>query len=101
MRTLIATLSLLATIAPAGAAMSYSAHSRYNSTAMTCAEIQQQIHSEGAVDLRFQNPKDAEPRFDRYVDGIRFCSKDEVIAQASVPASDTKSCPVKTCVDAR
>jgi hypothetical protein len=100
MRTLLATALLLAAAAPAAAA-SPANIARYESTTMSCAEIQNHIREEGAVVLRYRSPNQGMPRFQRYVSGIQNCTTDELAAHTSVPASDTKSCSVKMCIDAR
>jgi hypothetical protein len=77
-----------------------SASSRYNAATMSCSEIQSRIHAEGSVVLRdLSNP--AMPRHERYVDSMHFCSRDEVLNRTSIPASDTRSCAVKACTNAR
>jgi hypothetical protein len=99
---LLATLCLLAASVPAGAVQHYGAQSRYNTTTMSCAEIQSRIRDEGAVVLRYPSGKDpSRTMHGRYVSGGQYCSADEVTAAASVPASDNQSCPVHMCVDER
>ena len=102
MKALLATICLLAASVPASAAQNYGANARYNSTTMSCAEIQSRIREEGAVVLRYPSSKDpTRMMFGRYVSGDRYCSSDEVPAGKSVPSSDNKSCPVQMCVDER
>ena len=102
MRILATTLCLLTIASPAGAAAPAYAISHYDAATMSCAEIQSDIHAEGAVVLRYRSATNpAMPHFGRYVDSIRSCTQDELAASTSVPAADTKSCPVKMCVDAR
>ena len=101
MRILATTLCLLTIASPAGAASAY-AISHYDAATMSCAEIQSDIHAEGAVILRYRSATNSSmPHFGRYVDSIRSCTQDELAASTSVPAADTKSCRVKVCVDAR
>lgn len=75
--------------------------SRYDSTRMSCTEIQNRIREEGAVVLRYRSPNPGVPRFQRYVSGMQFCTQDEKLGATSVPAADNKSCPVKFCDYAR
>jgi hypothetical protein len=101
MKTLLATLCLVAACVPASA-QSYGANSRMNATGMSCGEIQTRIRDQGAVVLRFPSSKDgSRMMFGRYVSGAQYCSADEMVAAASVPTSDNKSCPVHMCVDER
>jgi hypothetical protein len=101
MKTLLATLCLLAASVPAGAMTQFSvphygANSRYNPMTMSCAEIQNRIRDEGAVVLRFPSSRDqSRMMFGRYVSSDRYCSADEMLSATSVPASDNKSCPVR------
>lgn len=105
MKTLLATLCVLATMAPAVAASpgthSTGATSRYSTGTMSCAAVQDRIHTEGAVVLRYPTSTPAMPRFGRYVDSVRFCSSDELASFTKIPTADNKSCLVKMCVDAR
>jgi hypothetical protein len=106
MRTLIATLCLLAAAAPAGAqshAISRADNpagsiSRYNAATMSCAEAQSRIQAEGAVVLRYRATDPSMPHYGRYVDSMHYCSADELLAPTSIPTADTKSCRVVECV---
>jgi hypothetical protein len=96
MRVLLASLCLLAAVAPAAAANSMP---HYNSTTMTCAEIQKRIHDEGAVVINFPSTANSSmPHYGRFVDSMHFCSANELMAPMSIPTADTKSCRVVQCV---
>jgi hypothetical protein len=114
MRTLIATLCLLAAAAPAGA-FDYSRHSgahaisradnpaqaisRYNAATMTCAEVQSRIRAEGAAVIHFRSTTNPSmERFGRFVAGGGSCTAGTTAAfNASIPTADTNSCAVKEC----
>jgi hypothetical protein len=96
MRTLLATLCLLAAAAPAGAI------SRYHASGMSCPQIHSLINEEGAVVLHYRaadNP--SVPRFGRYVAGGSQCPYMRKAAETSVPSGDGTRCEVKTCVSER
>lgn len=94
MRTLLALLSLLIAVAPAGAI------SRYNAATMSCAEAKSIIRDEGAVILRFRSKMNPSvPRFGRFVNGGRFCTPGEIAAITYIPTADSDSCPVRECQD--
>lgn len=94
MRILLATLSLLVAVAPAGAI------SRYNAWTMSCAEAKSTVRSEGAVILRFRSKMNPSvPRFGRFVSDGRFCTPGEIAALSYIPTADNASCPVRECED--
>ena len=73
--------------------------SRYTSTSMTCAAIQNAIDREGAVILRYRSKRNPSLQlYGRYVSDFRFCQVEETSQTAWVPARDTASCPVLECV---
>ncbi len=72
--------------------------SRYDPTRMSCGRVQSTIAREGAVILRYRSARTPGlPLFDRYVDSDRFCTRGEVAFPATVPAADTRACPVHRC----
>jgi len=72
--------------------------SRHDPTGMACAEVQATVAREGAVILRYRSPRTPGlPLYDRYVDSDRFCTRGEVAFPATVPAADTRACPVYRC----
>lgn len=80
-------------------ALEAQAISRYNSTNMSCAEVQARVREEGAAILRYRSTRDPSlPLYGRYVSDRRFCSLEEVTETAFVPAADRRSCPVRKCV---
>lgn len=73
--------------------------SRYNSTSMSCAGVQQTIKAEGAAIMRY--PGTTNPsltRYDRYVAHGGFCSFGEVAKYTYIPTADAASCQVLHCV---
>jgi hypothetical protein len=71
---------------------------RHDPTGMGCAEVQATLAREGAAILRYQSTRTPGlPLYDRYVSDDRFCERGEVAFPATVPAADTKSCPVRVC----
>ncbi|PSJ58713.1 hypothetical protein [Kumtagia ephedrae] len=74
------------------------AEPRYEITGWTCARIKQAVAQNGAVILRYRSSRIAGlPLYDRYVSDARFCDPGQIIAYASVPAADDRSCPVRKC----
>jgi hypothetical protein len=71
--------------------------SRYTSTSMSCARVQDIIQNEGAAIMRNQG-RSGLTLYDRYVIGPQFCEGNEVVELAYIPTTDTKSCPVYHCV---
>ena len=73
--------------------------SRYNTTTMSCAEVQARVRNEGAAILRYRSTRNPSlPLYGRYVSDRRYCNLEEVTETAFVPAADRKSCPVRKCV---
>ncbi|WP_353645014.1 hypothetical protein [Mesorhizobium sp. WSM2239] len=73
--------------------------SRYNSTSMSCAEVQARVRGEGAAILRYRSTRNPSlPLYGRYVSDRRYCNHNEVAETAFVPAADTKSCLVRECI---
>lgn len=71
--------------------------SRYNSTSMSCAQVQGAIRNEGAVILRWKSPGSGVQRYDRFVSNDGFCAAGEEASITSVPTADARSCPVYNC----
>jgi hypothetical protein len=91
MRFVIATLAMLAAIAPAGAI------SRYNVSNKSCAEARAIVRSEGAVILRFRPSHAPVPRYGRFVVSDYFCASNEIAEETYIATGDTSSCPVLEC----
>jgi len=92
MRVLLTALAGLAFISAA------SAESRYEIGGWSCERVKATIAREGAAILRYRSARNPSlSLYDRYVRDTRFCPPGQVIAYASVPAADTKSCPVRRC----
>ncbi|PWK72637.1 hypothetical protein [Aminobacter sp. AP02] len=91
MRTILlaACLTLLAAEAQA--------ESRYNTTSMSCARLQQTVRSDGAAILRWVSPTSGVQRYDRFVRDDSFCQVAFETKLTTVPAADTKSCRVYNC----
>lgn len=78
-----------------------SAISRYQTTSMSCARVQAAVKNDGAAILRYAAPGNPSlERYDRYVRDRSFCSSTQRADISSVPAADTRSCPVRKCVRA-
>ena len=74
---------------------------RYQTTSMSCARVQAALNSQGQAILRY--PARDNPSlvlFDRYVRDRTFCSASQRADLQSVPAADTRNCPVRKCVRA-
>src|SRR3954469_11923117 len=91
MRFVIATLAMLAAIAPAGAI------SRYNVSNMSCAKARAIVRAEGAVILRFRSTYAPVPRYGRFVASDYFCAASEIAETTYIPTADTRKCPVLEC----
>jgi hypothetical protein len=71
--------------------------SRYNSTSMSCAQIQATIRSEGAAIMRWRSPQSGVQRYNRFVAHGGFCPTAERAERAFIPSADRQSCPVWEC----
>lgn len=71
--------------------------SRYNSTSMSCARVQQTIRGEGAAIMRWVSPTSGVQRYDRFVRDDSFCPVNQEAKITSLPAADTQSCQVRHC----
>jgi len=75
--------------------------SRYQTTSMSCARVQAAVKNDGAAILRYTAPDNPSlQRYDRYVRDRSFCSSRQRADIKSVPAADTRNCPVRKCVRA-
>jgi hypothetical protein len=75
--------------------------SRYQTTSMSCARVQAAVRNDGAAILRYAAPDNPSiERYDRYVRDRSFCSSTQRADIKSVPAADTRNCPVRKCVRA-
>jgi hypothetical protein len=78
-----------------------SAVSRYQTTSMSCARVQQALNSDGTAILRYPAPDNPSlVLFDRYVRDRTFCRSSQRADVTSVPAADTRNCKVRKCVRA-
>lgn len=72
--------------------------SRYTSTSMSCERVRAVIRQEGAAIMRYSSPRNPGLQlFGRFVADGRYCSWGEAALSKSIPASDTRSCPVREC----
>jgi len=72
--------------------------SRYDTTGMSCGQVQSAIENEGAVILRYRSPRDpSATRFDRYVRDRQYCRHNERAETTMVPTADRRACPVREC----
>jgi hypothetical protein len=75
-----------------------SAISRYNIEKMSCDRVQAIIESEGAAILRYRG-RTGVTLYDRYVSSRRFCQSSETTETVGVPTADSRSCPVRRCIE--
>ncbi len=71
--------------------------SRYNSTSMGCAEVQETILRDGAAIMRWRSARNGMQLYGRYVADGRFCESSTLPEWQSIPAADTRNCPVLEC----
>lgn len=71
---------------------------RYNSEKLACSEVRAIIRSEGAAIMRYRSTVNPSlTLYDRYVRHDGYCDPREYAAPATIPAKDTRSCPVRKC----
>ena len=70
--------------------------SRYNSTSMSCGEINATVRAEGAVILRWRGNTGAQ-RYGRFVAHGGFCESGTRAEISYVPSADRNSCLVREC----
>ncbi|WP_442577568.1 hypothetical protein ACSBOB_18510 [Mesorhizobium sp. ASY16-5R] len=90
-RILLAVVSVLVAVAPAGAV------SRYDTQRMSCANIQAALKRESPAILRFQSKQGGVPLYNLYVGSGQDCEGLQIARTRSVPAADG-ACPVIQCV---
>lgn len=72
--------------------------SRYTSTSMSCERVKATIRQEGAAIMRYTSTRNPSLQlYGRFVSNGRYCSWGEAAMSTSIPASDTRSCPVREC----
>jgi hypothetical protein len=72
--------------------------SRYTSTSMSCERVKATIRQEGAAIMRYSSTRNPGLQlYGRFVSNGRYCSWSEAAVSTSIPASDTRSCPVREC----
>lgn len=72
--------------------------SRFSSTSMSCAEVQETIRQEGAAIMRYISKRTPGlPLYGRYVSSRQFCDIDEHTESVVIRAGDTDRCPVLEC----
>lgn len=72
--------------------------SRYNSTSMSCAEVQATIRQDGAAIMRYNSKRTPGLQlFGRYVSSRRYCDINEYAETVMIRARDTDRCPVREC----
>ncbi|MBW8636546.1 hypothetical protein K1W69_05025 [Hoeflea sp. WL0058] len=87
-------------ICAATIAMPAHALSRYDSTRLSCARIQEILKSEGAAVLRYPSPRiPALTLYDTYAFHSGYCGYDQYAKPSYVPSQDRKRCPVRVCTD--
>lgn len=73
-----------------------SAISRYNSTSMSCAEVQDTIVRDGAAIMRWRSASGVQ-RYNRFVADDSFCPSAEIAEWTNIPSADRRSCSVLEC----
>jgi hypothetical protein len=73
--------------------------SRYDSTSMSCDEVRATIAGDGEATIRYRSRRDPSLQlYGRYVRNRLFCKHDEIAERKYIPAADTRSCPVRECI---
>jgi hypothetical protein len=73
--------------------------SRYSSTSMSCNAVRATIARDGEAIMRFRSRRDPSLQlYGRYVRNRLFCKHDEIAERKYIPAADTRSCPVRECI---
>ncbi len=71
----------------------------YNTAGMSCARVQAALRSQGTALLRYPSQRTRGlTLYDYYAPDGRRCKKGGVGRRATVPASNTRACPVYRCV---
>lgn len=72
--------------------------SRVETMGRTCGQVKALLQNEGAAILRYPSKRNTGiVLYDRYVANRHSCVMGEITERASVPTSDTGSCPVLKC----
>lgn len=72
--------------------------SRYTSTSMSCARVQQTIRQDGAAIMRYGSTRNPGLQlYGRYVADRRYCEWGEAAVSTTIPAADRQNCPVREC----
>lgn len=72
--------------------------SRYNSTSMTCAAIQNALQRERAVIFRYSSRTNPGlSLYDRYVSDAGQCTSGQEIRRTTIPTKDGSGCAVLVC----
>lgn len=72
--------------------------SRYNSTSMTCAAIQNALQRERAVIFRYSSrTTPGLSLYDRYVSDPGQCTSGQEVRRTTIPSKDGSGCPVLVC----
>jgi|APTNR8051073442_1049403.scaffolds.fasta_scaffold45977_2 hypothetical protein len=75
------------------------AESRYQTTRMSCADVQNSVRKDGSAILRWTSKRVANlPLYGRFVRNDAFCAYDEEAKPATVPTADEPACRVRRCV---
>ena len=70
------------------------AMNQYNTTTMTCSQVQSTLKQEGQAQLRYPSPRNPSLiLYDRFVSGGNYCRPQT----AFVPTRDTNKCRVTKC----
>ena len=91
---------LLTAIFFLGAGTSAFAISRYDIGTWSCDRVRATLAREGAAILRYRSARNPSlVLYDRYVKDVLYCDTGQVFRRTSVPTADTKSCPVRKCIE--
>ncbi len=91
---------LLTTVFFLGAATSAYAISRHDIGSWSCQRVQATLAREGAAILRYRSARNPSlTLYDRYVQDGRYCDFGQVPKLTSVPTTDSRSCPVRKCIE--
>ena len=70
---------------------------QYNTSAMSCSQVQSALKRDGRAQLRYPSPRDPTlTLYDNYVGDSSNCNSG-VTKPAYVPAKDTRKCKVNQC----
>ncbi len=70
---------------------------QYNTSTMSCSQVQAAVQRGGQVQLRYPSPNDAsQTLYDAFVANSSFCNA-RATKMTTVPTSDTARCRVRQC----